>query len=379
MTVGRLASVTLIAAISLSCGHGATSGAARDVRLTSAQGGKLSEAELQEDVLRFTGQFLDRITQATDEISGQGPPDKIADEALRMQVVFFAASLDIAIEPLPEVSVLDMAVFVRLSHEALVEHWIPQVLGERGRPFIRVFERAEADLAPILSKILNEEQKRTLDTLIEDWRRENPGQYRVENVRLSDFAVESGKVASERQKAANGLLASVKGATQVGEEAMLLAQRESFALIRLPFILRGEMRLGAREMVREGLATVGSSSEPLLTNTKELAPIIAQLTKLATEGNQAAREARLLIGELRPLVPTREAADRIQRALDSANTLTSNTDALLRDVRGSTSSDRSIDATLKRGLGYLVLLGFIWTLIFWGGYVVAKRVVRTRN
>lgn len=370
----------------LGCGgHAAGSAGARDVRLTAADGGALvSQAELQEDLQRFTGQFMDRITQAAAEVSGERA-DPISDQALRMTLAYEASALDIATEPLPEVALLDMMVFVRLARMALVEHWIPKVYGDRGQPFAVAFEQAEAQLSDIAGKIMTDAQKAKLAALIADWRRANPGQFRVEAVRLGDFSVRAGKVASAREKETYGLLAEMKNATHVADEALLLAQRATFALNRLPFLLRGQLRVGGREILRDGISII-TSEDSFAASAKELRPALEQLSSLVSEGNEATREARLLIADLRPIIPTQEAANRIQRALDTANELTTNTNALLREVRASTAEGhdtlarvaKRADESLQRALLYLVLLGAIWTSMFWGGYVIAKRIVRGR-
>lgn len=370
----------------LACGHAPPTGGARDVRLTAGEapkGGAVSQAELQEDLQRLTGTFLDRISQAAMSLEGPDVPQAASDQALRMSLVYMASALDIATEPLPEIAVLDMIVFLRLARDALADHWIPNVYGERGRPFLEAFTRTEEQAWAVADKVLTEAQKERLVERIEAWKRENPGQVRVEAVRLTDFSRRAGAVAGAREEVATGLLASVKGATATADEALLLAERGLFLANRMPFLLRMHMRLASRQILGDAMATL-ASTESLVTSLEGLGPLVAPLPALAETGAEAAHEARLLVGEVKPLVPSPEAAEDIQHALDTANELTENTLALLKEVRDTTEGPESpaarlaarADAALARLIGYLVLLGAAWTVLFWGGYVLAKRAVR---
>jgi hypothetical protein len=77
----------IVAVAALGCDQTATSGASRDVRLTSARrhgkSGRVPQQELQEDIQRFAGQLIERTGQATVEVMGPGKPDAISTEALR--------------------------------------------------------------------------------------------------------------------------------------------------------------------------------------------------------------------------------------------------------------------------------------------------------
>jgi hypothetical protein len=188
--LGTLAVLGLLA--TGACGETATMGrGARDVRMTSAgrsANGRVSEAELQEDLQRFTGQFLDGIAQAMPEAVGDRPADAVSNDAMRMALAYSSSAIDIATEPLPEIGVLDMAVFLRLNRATLAEYWVPKVLGQRGRALLRAFEESEPAFWPIAEKILSADQKAQVIARVDARRRENPEQVRVEAVRFTDFS-----------------------------------------------------------------------------------------------------------------------------------------------------------------------------------------------
>jgi hypothetical protein len=381
------------AVAALACDHAPTSAGARDVRLTSAagrgKGGRVTQEELQEDIHRFAGQLMERTGQASLDIMGSGTPDAISTEALRRGITYESAALDIATEPLPEVAVLDMLVFVRLNRQALADHWIPKVFGERGRPFLTALDQAEEQLWPIVSKITNTSQREALVRHIDEWRRRNPDAVLVSFVRLTDFSAHAGSVAVARQEEIGGLLASVKSATEKADDALLLGERALFLAGRLPFFLRHQVRLGGREVASDTTNLLGGS-QALTDAVKDLQPIVAQLPAIEGGGVEAARESRLLLKDLKPLIPTPQQGDRLEHTLETLNGLVKNASTLLFDLRTTTEAEKGpdgpiarlggrIDATLSRAFVYLILLGAIWSLLWWGGYTLAKRASRART
>jgi hypothetical protein len=70
--------------VASSCGHLDTGGA-RDVGLgaASSPGGSLSKAELQEDVQRFSGQFIAGLIDASSAL-GKSPTPGVTEQAMRL-------------------------------------------------------------------------------------------------------------------------------------------------------------------------------------------------------------------------------------------------------------------------------------------------------
>ena len=370
------------------------SAGARDVSLTSAKGRKdadtdkkspVTQAELQEELQRFTGMFIDRISQAMGELVRTGTPE-VSDAALRGSLLYASSSLEIATGPLPEVNLLDMLVFLRLCRESFETHWMPELYGDRGRVVLEAFRASENDLWHIAARVISPEQHTKLDALIEQWRQDNPDQFKVEGVRLTDFAQRAGQVEAARAQEAGGLLSSVKGATQAADQALLFADRALFLAQRMPFLIRWQARVGSREIVSDALSRVGSPSE-LMTQVQGLEPMVQQLPVLAERSGQAAHEARLLVGDVRPLLPSPEGLEKINETIAKTNELTLNTRQMLQELRELTPSDpnrtvatakRGLDDALKRALTYLALLGGAWSAVWWGGYYLVKRLLARR-
>jgi len=212
-----------------------------------------SALELQQELERFTTQFADRITQATEALGAAATP-AVRDEALRKNLRYVSAATEIATGPFTEVNLLDMIVFIRLSRAVLEKHWIPTLYGKQGGALAEVFARSEEELGALAAEALTPGQRAELDLLVDRWLADNPGQVRVEGIRLSDFSTMAGSAAAERALEAKGLLAGVKTATQAANQALMLTERGLFLVHRLPFLWRMQARLGAREMMNDATA-----------------------------------------------------------------------------------------------------------------------------
>jgi hypothetical protein len=258
---------------------------------------------------------------------------------------------------------------------------MPELYGEAGRPVLEAFHASETELRRLALRVMSAEQLGRLDAFIEQWRRDNPGQFRVEAVRLMDFSVRAGKVELARAQEAGGMLASVRAATQAADQALLMAERGLFLAHRMPFLMRLQARLGSREIVSDTLEKVGSPAE-LMAQAQGFEPMVEQLPVLVERSGQAAHEARLLVKDVQPLIPSPAAAEKITETITKTNELTLNTRQMLRELNAIIPTDpnttvatakRGVDDALRKALLYLALLGGAWSVLWWGGYYVVKR------
>jgi hypothetical protein len=113
---------------------------------------------------------------------------------------------------------------------------------------------------------------------------------------------------------------------------------------------------------------------------------VAQTAKLMAASNDAIRESRQLVDEVKPLIPSPEQVDRAERGLTRANDLVVNTTSLVGDLRAASDNGPDspmthvaarADASMTRALLYLIALGAAWSLVWWTGYVLAKRATQT--
>jgi hypothetical protein len=213
----------------------------------------MENVKLQQDLQRYAAHFTETVTQALQELE-RSPTREVSDAALDRNLLYASSAIDIATGPFPEVNLLDMLVFVRLSRSVANRHWVPLVYGaEGGRALAEAFEAAERDLWQLAATVLDATKRAQVTSLTDDWLASWPNQVRVEGIRLTDFSVVAGEAARDRAERARGLLASVKSATQSADQALLLAERAMFLTHRLPFLLRLQARLAAREILSDAV------------------------------------------------------------------------------------------------------------------------------
>jgi hypothetical protein len=377
----------------------------RDVRIgtTGRSDGRVSQAELQQEVQRIVAVFMDRVSQAGDPLVDEARESKNKEDLLQRVLLYNSSALDIATGPFPEINLLDMLVFTHLCRNALERHWIPVRLGQSGEPLVAAFALAEQDLWDTADRIIDANKHADLEELLDTWEREHSEQYRVEGVRFREFSQHAGVVATDREQKTRGLLGQMRTATLAADQALLISERALFLAHRMPFLIRLQVRIGVQETMDDSLSRL-DNVEALLQQVPELRPMLADLVKLASHGEAGAREGRLLVADLEPLLDrllgtngrepagagTGAGAGEVERVagvvtvLDSANQLTDRSLTLLREARASipadpdktfTAIDRRIDTVARRWVVYALVVGFGWALFFWSGYFVVKRLL----
>jgi hypothetical protein len=214
--------------------------------------------ELQQSLERYTGHFIDSVTDALQDVL-QSEQMSTARAGMNRLLLYCSSALDIATAPIPEVNAVDMVVFMALNRSTIESHWLPHVFGNAGRPLLDAFVSAEREVHEISAEVLNASQQEELKELIRDWLATNPGRIAVEWVRFQDFANKAREVEQARAKRARGLLGNVKSAAQTADQAMLLAERALFLSHRLPFLLRLHVRLAVPETLNDTLRTLQES------------------------------------------------------------------------------------------------------------------------
>jgi hypothetical protein len=235
------------------------------------------ELELQQEMQRFATQFTDRITQATEALEASSHRQDVRDEALRKNLRYIAAALEIATGPIAEINLVDMIVFVRLSRAVLERHWIPELYGADGAELVQIFAKSDEELATVAGQALSSTQRHQLAGLIDTWLAENPDQFRVEGIRFSDFSAAAG-AAGERALQVKGFLASVKTATRAANQALLLSERVLFLFNRMPSLWRLQARLGAREVLGDAITQLSEGPQAPIPKLRGQARHLARST-----------------------------------------------------------------------------------------------------
>ncbi len=208
----------------------------------------MSQAELQDALLRFEGRLSGRLHEAFAPLRSASDAE-LRVRAARDHLLYESAALDIVTGPVPESNLLDMVAFVELALETCRSRWSVDVHGERGAAILGALDAARVDVWSIAGTLLDEEQKEELRTIIHEWREENPGVELVAAVRLP-FSGEAGRAASRVDEGARGLFASVRRGVAAADMARLLGERALFLAQRMPFLIRLHVTIAADEIAQ---------------------------------------------------------------------------------------------------------------------------------
>jgi hypothetical protein len=121
----------------------------------------------------------------------------------------------------------------------------------------------------------------------------------VENVRLSGFAEEAGARAESMRSEVGGLLASVQGATVLGDRALLLSERALFYAQRAPFLWRLQAKVGTRDVLTEAMTTLASAQGLLAEGPRlhqalgDLNAVLARVTDVLVKSAERPETLRL--------------------------------------------------------------------------------------
>ena len=383
---GRELGALFLATVLASC-QAPTPRSAREVSFAengSKEGRRVTEAELLQDIERFTTRFDESLTEAAEPLA-RSSDAKLREQVMKRLLLYTSSSLDIATGGPPEIALLDMIVFVTLSNRVFRNHWVPEVFGESGRPIEVAFADAERSIWTIGGKVLSVDQQAKLRALIEDWLKQNPNQVRVEATRFSDFSVLAGRISEQRAKEASGLFGSVKSATMAADDALLLAQRALFLAHRMPFLIRLQARLGASEIVGDTVHYFEGLEEAKQA-MPEVRALMQELMILTKESKETAVEAQAALRVLSPILQGLPPQEQLQKTLGSASQLTERTGTLLERLRAMIPTNGAkvgesasaimarADRFVLRCTIYLILIGAAWSVFFWGGYYTVKRL-----
>lgn len=417
--LGVLLSCLLLGACSVPGGQ--------DVGQRTAKGGKSGRPITVDELDQITKSFADRyvllLSNACDEIKKEAPSAGQRRDAHRLKLSGATAAFDAATGPDPVKQLVDLAVGVALQKIV----WVDEGQGERAfgrepaRRLSEALETADRELWALCTLAMKPEQIGALQEKIRQWRRANPGQRWVSEVR---FDIVAGDDAVKFIDRVAGALSPASGSvTDSIGHARLLGQRAFYYLKRLPRLLdwqteevlanslsvpeAGAVVRGATRTL-ESIAGVLSRLEEILAwareeHGEEGDPKLREIHELLAEGKdlaQAAREAVAAFAELRarpqaegpsrPVEPSAAAAaktfdikDYTAAGAQISQTIREAAD-LLREVRQLTASEpgvarvktavdsaaqsvgrerrRAIDHASWRAAQLIVLTAFVGTL-----------------
>jgi hypothetical protein len=206
-------------------------------KVFSSPPGRITERQLQAEVMAFADQYTMVYWQAMDQLHKSDLPPETKLAAEYGKLLYISSAMSIAAEPGPVASLLDMITFIRLGHQAVESYWVPEVYGPAGQPLIAAYQRLEEEVWQLAALVLTEAQQDTVRETIDRWRREHPNQWYVSDVHLQDFSAARGRPVHPLSTEAQGLLSSINQTLLEVDEAILVAERALFLGERMPRLI----------------------------------------------------------------------------------------------------------------------------------------------
>jgi len=274
-------------------------------------GERVTLAELDGLTRAFADRYVGLLYSVCDALK-EDNSDPAQRRAAQMLLVDSANNVyDIASNADAFTRVLDLVVVTTLvSQEWADDGRAVAVFGKRGQALADALSQARAESRTLAARVLTADQLGILDSLLRDWRQENPKVVRASFVRFSNFANGRGRsAAAQVLLAARGLFAEVGEAGEAVDEARLLAERMFYRLKRESTLLRWQ----ASAMKDDLVATPEFNTA--LANVHSLTDQIEQLP-----ANFAAERQAILTGIDDRLQRADATIANVRAALDEANT-----------------------------------------------------------
>jgi hypothetical protein len=296
---------------------------------------KASSRALQQKVMRFGDQYMERVVRRTEQLAA-AVPGQVRLAVLDWQFTQATAAVQIAAGTNPITNAVDMVVMVSLNRRIVETTWIDRY-GEAARPVLRTYRSLEEEAWQLLDGLGTADQRDELEAALARWFAENPGLETAAFIRFADFA----GVGSEAEvRVSPGLLGivgldpleGIDPAVREFEQTRLLAERAVYYTQRLPILLDIQLGLIAARVAetpeaRTLLETVDAAGK--------LSTSVAGLTERAPE--LLSREREAAIAQFMAALEAQQAgmsglAAEVKGALEAGNLTAQSLDAMVQST-----------------------------------------------
>ena len=210
----------------------------------------ITSAELDELTRAFADRYIGLLYSACDTVNKDNPDAVQRREAQALLADCATNIYDIASNADAFTRLLDLVVVTRLMSQVWVDDGRAElVFGNRAKPIVDAMVHARKEAQEVAAQVLTAEQLGVLESLMVDWRKENPEMVRASYVRFSNFAVGRGRSAASTVLKARGMFAEVGQAGQAVDEVRLLGERMFYQLKREPTLLRWQAAAAKDELL----------------------------------------------------------------------------------------------------------------------------------
>lgn len=338
---------------------------------------QMNELQLQEEIQRFYTRFTERIVES--RIKDQTIMQNNTNDILRQYLLYDSEALKIATSPYPVVNLLDMMVFIKLNEMVIEDFWIPKVYGKSGQVVLEAFQESEKDIEQVASKLLTPSQIQDLENYVQDWRKNNPHQVRVEKIRFGDFSKYAKEYGVQEKKGFS--LVDTQSAVKAVDQMVLVANRGIFLAQHMPLIIRLHSRLGVQEIIADTTGNFELESAQMMEDIQATQPLVNGLTELAQQSDVLVRDLRGLLSETKHKFPSMN----MHQGLSQLTSLVDKTTLLLQQIKSGRPLAEN-DLGLLRSEFHnaiwfiafvIIFVGIILALAWWGGYYVCKRLLQS--
>ena len=321
-------------------------------------GERVTSAELDGLTRAFADRYVGLLYSVCDALKKDNP-DPEQRRAAQMLLVDSASNVyDIASNADAFTRVLDLVVVMTLvSQEWDDDGKAVAVFGKRGQMLADALSQARAESRVLAARVLTADQLDTVDSLLRDWRQENPKVVRASFVRFSNFAIGRGRSAAAQVLAAGGFFAEVGEAGQAVDEARLFGERMFYRLKRESTLLRWQAMalkddLVATPEVNTALADMHSVTdqiEQLPANiAAERQAILTALDERLQRADATIANVRAALDEANTFIASlKPAGESLNEMLTTADTLFARYAALDRSETGHPFDIREYEQTAK--------------------------------
>ncbi|MGE5413783.1 MAG: hypothetical protein ACM3NW_06375 [Syntrophomonadaceae bacterium] len=303
----------------------------------------LTVSELQFENLRFADNYSNSVAHASDRVAKEIGTREAQVEALKWKLEQATAAYVDATGQNPLWNALDLVGLATVSRMVVEDAKSREVFGGDLDSLLDTHRSLEASAWNLADQFLEPSERKELEDLFTEWRRQNPNERSVSGVHFREFALALGKGGSPSTVKATSIFsllyldpyAGLVPTTVAIEQSRELAARTVAYAERMPTLLRWQAELLALQVARQpdprelmaDIDRVSHSIESVSKTAESLPPFLHQEREAAIDqlfaGVTTQREALLADldareGKLRELLgQTRQTLDAGAQMSDS--------------------------------------------------------------
>lgn len=219
----------------------------------------LTVPELQFEVLRFADNYSNSVAHAADRVSKEIGTRDAQVESLKWKLEQSTAAYVNATGQNPVWNALDMVGLATVSRMVIETARSRELFGGSLEPLLDTHRNLEATAWNLAGQFLEPSERKELEDLFAEWRKQNPNERSVSGVHFREFALALGKGASPSTVKATSIFsllyldpfAGLDPTTVAIEQSRELASRTVAYAERMPTLLRWQAELLALQVARQ--------------------------------------------------------------------------------------------------------------------------------